>query len=162
MPAYAGLMLFFMAFMLLRAGLDRLDKLFQKKPPTEVSVTPLRGEGLVAPAEAAARADAARANDPRHPADFPGLPFGGTHLPLSALHTHFLIQGTTQLSCCPYQQIPWDLGLIRNYATGPSPSPSPSPTAPIRRIRSYNYPRYLRHQGFRARIDENVSPSCTT
>jgi hypothetical protein len=69
----------------------------------------------------------------------------------------FLIQGTTQLSCCPYQQIPWDLGLIRNYTTG-SPGPSPSPTGAIRRIRSYNYSRYLRHQGFRARIDENVSP----
>jgi hypothetical protein len=27
----------------------------------------------------------------------------------------FLVQGTTQLSCCPYQQIPWDLGMIRNY-----------------------------------------------
>lgn len=27
----------------------------------------------------------------------------------------FLIQGSTQLSCCPYQQIPWDLGIIRNY-----------------------------------------------
>jgi len=27
----------------------------------------------------------------------------------------FLIQGTTQLSCCPYQQIPRDLGIIRNY-----------------------------------------------
>jgi hypothetical protein len=31
----------------------------------------------------------------------------------------FLIQGTTQLSCCPYQQIPWDLGMIRNYTTQP-------------------------------------------
>lgn len=31
----------------------------------------------------------------------------------------FLIQGTTQLSCCPYQQIPWDLGMIRNYTTTP-------------------------------------------
>jgi hypothetical protein len=30
----------------------------------------------------------------------------------------FLIQGTTQLSCCPYQQIPWDLGIIRNYTGG--------------------------------------------
>ena len=30
----------------------------------------------------------------------------------------FLIQGTTQLSCCPYQQIPWDLGMIRNYTSG--------------------------------------------
>lgn len=30
----------------------------------------------------------------------------------------FLIQGTTQLSCCPYQQIPWDLGIIRNYVRG--------------------------------------------
>lgn len=30
-------------------------------------------------------------------------------------HVDFLIQGTTQLSCCPYQQIPWDLGIIRNY-----------------------------------------------
>jgi hypothetical protein len=27
----------------------------------------------------------------------------------------FLIQGTNQGSCCPYQQIPWDLGIIRNY-----------------------------------------------
>jgi len=32
----------------------------------------------------------------------------------------FLIQGTTQLSCCPYQQIPWDLGIIRNYTSGQS------------------------------------------
>jgi hypothetical protein len=30
----------------------------------------------------------------------------------------FLIQGTTQLSCCTYQQIPWDLGIIRNYTGG--------------------------------------------
>jgi len=30
----------------------------------------------------------------------------------------FLIQGTTQLSCCAYQQIPWDLGIIRNYTGG--------------------------------------------
>ncbi len=94
-PAYAGLMLFFMAFLLLRAGFDRLERLFGKKPPTEVSVTPLRGEGLVTPADASARADAARAKDSRHPADFPGIPFGPAHLPLSALHTHFLIQGTT-------------------------------------------------------------------
>lgn len=94
-PAYAGLMLFFMAFLLLRAGFDRLERLFGKKPPTEVSVTPLRGEGLVPPADAAARADMARAKDPRHPADFPGIPFGSAHLPLSALYTHFLIQGTT-------------------------------------------------------------------
>ena len=33
----------------------------------------------------------------------------------------FLIQGTTQLSCCPYQQIPWDLGMMRNYAGTPNP-----------------------------------------
>jgi hypothetical protein len=71
----------------------------------------------------------------------------------------FLIQGTTQLSCCPYQQIPWDLGMIRNYTTGATPSPTPSPTGTVRRLQSYNYTnRYLRHQGFRARIDENVSP----
>ena len=37
----------------------------------------------------------------------------------------FLIQGTTQLSCCPYQQIPWDLGVIRNYTSGPTPTPTP-------------------------------------
>jgi hypothetical protein len=67
----------------------------------------------------------------------------------------FLIQGTTELSCCPYQQIPWDLGVIRNYATGPSPTPTP---ATVRRIQSYNYPRYVRHQGFRARIDQTVTP----
>jgi Glycosyl hydrolase family 62/Carbohydrate binding domain len=30
----------------------------------------------------------------------------------------FLIQGTTELDCCPYQQIPWDLGVIRNYSSG--------------------------------------------
>jgi hypothetical protein len=35
----------------------------------------------------------------------------------------FLIQGTTQLSCCPYQQIPWDLGMIRNYTGNPTPNP---------------------------------------
>ena len=35
----------------------------------------------------------------------------------------FLIQGTTQLSCCPYQQIPWDLGIIRNYRGNPVPNP---------------------------------------
>lgn len=33
----------------------------------------------------------------------------------------FLIQGTTQGSCCPYQQIPWDLGIIRNYTGGTTP-----------------------------------------
>jgi hypothetical protein len=75
----------------------------------------------------------------------------------------FLIQGTTQLSCCPYQQIPWDLGMIRNYATGPTPTPTPTatptPTGTIRRLQSHNYTsRYIRHQGFRARIDENVTP----
>ena len=32
----------------------------------------------------------------------------------------FLIQGSTQLSCCPYQQIPWDLGIIRNYRGNPT------------------------------------------
>lgn len=68
----------------------------------------------------------------------------------------FLIQGTTQLSCCPYQQIPWDLGVMRNYTTSPSPTPTPAGT--VRRIRSFNYTRYVRHQGFRARIDETVSP----
>jgi hypothetical protein len=68
----------------------------------------------------------------------------------------FLIQGTTQLSCCPYQQIPWDLGMIRNYTSGPSPTPTPTGT--VRRLRSYNYIRYVRHQNFRVRIDENVSP----
>jgi len=35
----------------------------------------------------------------------------------------FLIQGTTQLSCCPYQQIPWDLGMIHNYRGNPAPNP---------------------------------------
>jgi hypothetical protein len=39
----------------------------------------------------------------------------------------FLIQGTTQLSCCPYQQIPWDLGVIRNYTSTPTPVPTPTP-----------------------------------
>jgi Alpha-L-arabinofuranosidase B (ABFB) domain/Glycosyl hydrolase family 62 len=69
----------------------------------------------------------------------------------------FLIQGTTQLSCCPYQQIPWDLGIIRNYTSGPVPTPTPG--GAVRRLQSYNYGnRYIRHQGFRARIDENVSP----
>jgi alpha-L-arabinofuranosidase B-like protein/glycosyl hydrolase family 62 len=69
----------------------------------------------------------------------------------------FLIQGTTQLSCCPYQQIPWDLGVIRNYTSGPTPTPTP--VGPVRRLQSFNYnTRYIRHQGFRARIDENVSP----
>ncbi|HEU4386222.1 MAG TPA: non-reducing end alpha-L-arabinofuranosidase family hydrolase [Blastocatellia bacterium] len=62
----------------------------------------------------------------------------------------FLIQGTTQLSCCPYQQIPWDLGIIRNYT---------STSAPIRRLQSFNFnTRFIRHQSFRARIDANVSP----
>lgn len=65
----------------------------------------------------------------------------------------FLIQGTTQLSCCPYQQIPWDLGMIRNYPNTTAPPPSG------RRLQSFNFQtRYIRHQGFRARIDENVSP----
>jgi len=67
----------------------------------------------------------------------------------------FLIQGTTQLSCCPYQQIPWDLGMIHNYASGPSPTPTP---ANVRRIRSFNFTRFVRHQAFRARIDETVTP----
>jgi alpha-L-arabinofuranosidase B-like protein/glycosyl hydrolase family 62 len=70
----------------------------------------------------------------------------------------FLIQGTTQLSCCPYQQIPWDLGVMRNYTAGPSPTPTPTPSGTVRRIRSFNYTRYVRHQAFRARIDETVSP----
>jgi hypothetical protein len=69
----------------------------------------------------------------------------------------FLIQGTTQLSCCPYQQIPWDLGIIRNYASGATPTPTP--VGAIRRLQSFNFSaRYIRHQAFRARIDENVSP----
>ena len=69
----------------------------------------------------------------------------------------FLIQGTTQLSCCPYQQIPWDLGIIRNYTSGPTPTPTP--VGAVRRLQSFNYnTRYIRHQGFRARIDANVSP----
>jgi hypothetical protein len=67
----------------------------------------------------------------------------------------FLIQGTTQLSCCPYQQIPWDLGIIRNYTSGPTPIPNGT----IRRLQSFNFSsRFIRHQGFRARIDANVSP----
>ena len=94
-PGYTGLILFVMAFLLLKAAFDRLDKLFQKKPPTEVSITPLRGEGLVTPTDASARADAARTRDPRHPVDFVGVPFGPAHLPLSALYTHVAIQGTT-------------------------------------------------------------------
>jgi hypothetical protein len=39
----------------------------------------------------------------------------------------FLIQGTTQLSCCPYQQIPWDLGIIHNYTGSSTPTPTPMP-----------------------------------
>ena len=75
----------------------------------------------------------------------------------------FLIQGTTELSCCPYQQIPWDLGVIRNYI-GPSPTPTPAPTptptpgGTVRRLQSNNYPRFIRHQGYRARIDQSISP----
>jgi hypothetical protein len=38
----------------------------------------------------------------------------------------FLIQGTTQLSCCPYQQIPWDLGVMHNYTGGTTPTPTPT------------------------------------
>jgi hypothetical protein len=69
----------------------------------------------------------------------------------------FLIQGTTQLSCCPYQQIPWDLGVIRNYTNGPTPMPTP--VGAVRRLQSFNFnTRFIRHQSFRARIDENVSP----
>jgi len=69
----------------------------------------------------------------------------------------FLIQGTTQLSCCPYQQIPWDLGVIRNYTGGPTPTPTP--VGAVRRLQSFNFnTRFIRHQSFRARIDENVSP----
>jgi endo-1,4-beta-xylanase len=42
---------------------------------------------------------------------------------------------------------------------GPSPSPTPTPSGTVRRLQSHNYTsRYIRHQGFRARIDENVSP----
>ncbi|MBN1310673.1 MAG: carbohydrate binding domain-containing protein [Anaerolineae bacterium] len=37
----------------------------------------------------------------------------------------FLIQGTTDLSGT-YQQIPWDLGVIRNYTGGPSPTSTPA------------------------------------
>jgi hypothetical protein len=72
----------------------------------------------------------------------------------------FLIQGTTQLSCCPYQQIPWDLGMIRNYQTGsPTPTATPVPSGTVRRFQSYNFQsRYIRHQGYRGRIDQNVSP----
>ncbi|HEU4328992.1 MAG TPA: non-reducing end alpha-L-arabinofuranosidase family hydrolase [Roseiflexaceae bacterium] len=68
----------------------------------------------------------------------------------------FLIQGTLNLSG-PYQQIPWDLGIIRNYSNGTTPSPTP--VTGVKRMQSYNFQsRYLRHQGYRARIDENVSP----
>lgn len=92
---YAGVLLFVMVIVLVTSGFDWIDRLFAKKPTTEVSVTPLRGEGLVTPADAAVRADAARSLDPRHPPDFAGIPFGSAHLPLSALYTHFAIQGTT-------------------------------------------------------------------
>lgn len=69
----------------------------------------------------------------------------------------FLIQGTLSLSGPPYQQIPWDLGIIRNYASGSTPTPTP--VGSVRRVQSYNFQsRYLRHQSYRARIDENVSP----
>jgi hypothetical protein len=76
----------------------------------------------------------------------------------------FLIQGTLQLSCCPYQQIPWDLGMIRNYTTGgttptfqpPTNTPTSGTTA---RFKSFNFQtRYIRHQGYRGRIDANVTP----
>ncbi|HEU4328991.1 MAG TPA: endo-1,4-beta-xylanase [Roseiflexaceae bacterium] len=38
-------------------------------------------------------------------------------------------------------------------------TPTPTPVTGTRRMQSYNFQsRYLRHQGYRARIDENVSP----
>lgn len=79
----------------------------------------------------------------------------------------FLIQGTTRLSCCDYQQIPWDLGVIHNYKAGTTPTATPGGTTPtatpsaatVRRLQSYNFQsRYVRHQSYRARIDESVSP----
>ncbi|WP_437569414.1 non-reducing end alpha-L-arabinofuranosidase family hydrolase [Sorangium sp. So ce542] len=67
----------------------------------------------------------------------------------------FLIQGNLNLSGPPYQQLPWDLGVIRNYAAGSTTTP----VGTIRQLQSYNFQsRYLRHQAFRARIDEAVSP----
>ena len=41
---------------------------------------------------------------------------------------------------------------------GPSPTPTPSPSGTVRRLRSFNYNRWIRHQNFRVRIDEDVSP----
>jgi endo-1,4-beta-xylanase len=40
----------------------------------------------------------------------------------------------------------------------PSPTPTPTPSGTVRRLRSYNYNRWIRHQNFRVRIDEDVSP----
>ncbi len=58
--------------------------------PPRPSHTPLRGEGLVPAAEAALRADAARAAEA---AGADGIPFGGARLPLSSLAQNFLVQG---------------------------------------------------------------------
>ncbi|HEU4327697.1 MAG TPA: AbfB domain-containing protein, partial [Roseiflexaceae bacterium] len=42
----------------------------------------------------------------------------------------------------------------------PQPTPTPAPGGTVRQLQSYNFQsRYLRHQGYRARIDENVSPA---
>ena len=68
----------------------------------------------------------------------------------------FLIQGTTNMSG-EYQQIIWDLGVIRNY----SGSPTPTPIGTVNRISSYNFPAYyIRHLGVgaQATIASNLSP----
>lgn len=82
-----------LALVLLQAACGWLDRLAGRDKPGAVSITPVRGEGLV-PAHRAARAAARRrAADPSHPSDFPGIPFGGALLPLSSVYSHFLVQG---------------------------------------------------------------------
>ena len=50
------------------------------------------------------------------------------------------------------------LSLLNGPSPSPTPSATPTPSGTVRRLRSYNYNRYIRHQNFRARIDENPSP----
>lgn len=77
--------------MLLEAFLQRLGAADNGESARKVGVTPVRGEGLVSEADAALRADAARAKDLL--ADFPGIPFGSARLPASAFYYGFLIKG---------------------------------------------------------------------
>ena len=53
----------------------------------------------------------------------------------------------------------WYPALTAFLSGSPIRTPTPVPGGTVRRMQSYNFQsRYLRHQSYRARIDENVSP----